>query len=728
MLDKSKLPTALQHLLVIAEKKVPIAPVSLLALCGTHAFCEFAGFFQPKIYGAPVIGKPAPVNMYSMAFLRSGGGKDSAMSFMRLIYKPFMDEYQQEINDIVDQRLEELQLEAQRKGLKGKAYMDYVDKRALRRVALIYNDGTYESLPKIASTVAALGRGSLNYSFSEFMDYLNNNPHSPFLTLLKTSYDDGYIQAKSTKGQDEVINVQATFNVISYATMDNVSRVLDKQFRDQLVGGYGRRFLMIYPSDSEYRKQGEYNPDTDAALDSYLQAMQSAVAGYKSMFEKHNMFKFSEESRVRLTKYNASNDDKAMTIIDTSGAALCNEMRARAWRASKISALFHMMDMSPKMTDEEAGTISIKSVEQAIYFVEYCAEHYIRFAETPKTDTDIDLLYKFLKKNLGKTLTMADITKQPFIGNRNIRSFLENNVPIIDDLARQELHVLETIKSGRSFAVRLTEMSDVKDITLSVSNTTSDDKYSRFSPWTIDWQDLPNLVTGGKFFYSPFTYINNKRTQANSSMTISVVIFDVDGGLSLAEAKQTLSTAQYHIITTQSHQKEKNGVKCDRFRIFLKVRYTMTFESKDHYKTVMENIANYFAIPIDIKCSETARMFFDSPHDAIVITNETGETINFSMFEKKIDIVSKVTHDAQIVSQPYESLPVDAHDFRDRIKRWLDKNFIKNNRNNALYSAKLWAKQGFIPYREVREFLTNYNNNSGSPLSDVELAQCLREE
>ena len=154
----------------------------------------------------------------------------------------------------------------------------------------------------------------------------------------------------------------------------------------------------------------------------------------------------------------------------------------------------------------------------------------------------------------------------------------------------------------------------------------------------------------------------------------------------------------------------------------------MTFESKDHYKTVMENIANYFAIPIDIKCSETARMFFDSPHDAIVMTNETGETINFSMFEKKIDIVSKVTHDAQIVSQPYESLPVDAHDFRDRIKRWLDKNFIKNNRNNALYSAKLWAKQGFIPYREVREFLTNYNNNSGSPLSDVELAQCLREE
>ena len=27
-----------------------------------------------------------------------------------------------------------------------------------------------------------------------------------------------------------------------------------------------------------------------------------------------------------------------------------------------------------------------------------------------------------------------------------------------------------------------------------------------------------------------------------------------------------------------------------------------------------------------------------------------------------------------------------------------------------------------------REFLTNYNNNRGSPLSDVELAQCLREE
>lgn len=69
---------------------------------------------------------------------------------------------------------------------------------------------------------------------------------------------------------------------------------------------------------------------------------------------------------------------------------------------------------------------------------------------------------------------------------------------------------------------------------------------------------------------SPFKYLLGKKIsdQWNNERQ-NLIILDVDEGLSISEAKEKFKMYQYFIYTTKSHQVEKKGKKCDRFRVVL---------------------------------------------------------------------------------------------------------------------------------------------------------------
>jgi hypothetical protein len=48
-----------------------------------------------------------------------------------------------------------------------------------------------------------------------------------------------------------------------------------------------------------------------------------------------------------------------------------------------------------------------------------------------------------------------------------------------------------------------------------------------------------------------------------------MLIFDIDDGMSIDEAKRKFKKFTYLIVTTKSHKKEKKGIVCDRFRVIL---------------------------------------------------------------------------------------------------------------------------------------------------------------
>ena len=86
----------------------------------------------------------------------------------------------------------------------------------------------------------------------------------------------------------------------------------------------------------------------------------------------------------------------------------------------------------------------------------------------------------------------------------------------------------------------------------------------------IEFEKLIDIVNSDYRQYSPFEFINNTKKSENwNNEKQNIIIFDIDDGLSIDDAKAQFKDYEYLIATTKSHQVEKKGLKCDRFRIIL---------------------------------------------------------------------------------------------------------------------------------------------------------------
>jgi len=104
----------------------------------------------------------------------------------------------------------------------------------------------------------------------------------------------------------------------------------------------------------------------------------------------------------------------------------------------------------------------------------------------------------------------------------------------------------------------------------------------------IDWNNLHRMVKSNFRQYSPFYYNPNiKKAENWSNFNQNILILDIDENLTINEAKDIFRDYKYFICTTKSHQKEKKGIVCDRFRVVLKA---INVPNDDSYFEVMRKI------------------------------------------------------------------------------------------------------------------------------------------
>ena len=86
----------------------------------------------------------------------------------------------------------------------------------------------------------------------------------------------------------------------------------------------------------------------------------------------------------------------------------------------------------------------------------------------------------------------------------------------------------------------------------------------------IEFSKLHDMVNSDYRQYSPFEFINGKKASENwSNANQNIIILDIDDNISIDEAKYIFKDYKYFICTTKSHQIEKHGKVCDRFRVIL---------------------------------------------------------------------------------------------------------------------------------------------------------------
>lgn len=143
---------------------------------------------------------------------------------------------------------------------------------------------------------------------------------------------------------------------------------------------------------------------------------------------------------------------------------------------------------------------------------------------------------------------------------------------------------------------------------------------AHFDPVIVkNFKQLENIIL--KRSYSLSTFKNGYRNKENF-IQASCIGLDFDGGMTLEQAKTRFAKYRHLIATTRSHQKEKNGVVCDRFRVVLWLKYPIL--TNETFEATWFELSKEFP-EADRACKDGSRFFF--PSVEVISRNKDGALI-----------------------------------------------------------------------------------------------------
>jgi hypothetical protein len=270
-------------------------------------------------------------------------------------------------------------------------------------------------------------------------------------------------------------------------------------------------------------------------------------------------------------------------------------------------------------------------------------------------------------------------------------------------------------------------------ITVSISK----DITTGFKEYNIPFSKVGDLVKSD-FNYSAGTFKDGYRKKDNYNNYSNVIILDVDDGLPIDEAHQIFLPYNHFIATTKSHQKEKNGVVCDRYRVFLPTETPIDLNSEE-YSVVMSEIMKEFNF-VDKACKDSARFYY--PAKDSIVTYKYGFT-NFIWqdFYNKAEIEKENTKRLNEFNQNFkDKTPIVAreniyNDFTQTKTEYLKsiqksekllellkfkERFYSGGRNNYLYAIGCYLKDNGLSDEEVKDNLL-WVNAQGDGIRENEL-------
>jgi len=242
------------------------------------------------------------------------------------------------------------------------------------------------------------------------------------------------------------------------------------------------------------------------------------------------------------------------------------------------------------------------------------------------------------------------------------------------------------------------------EINISWSNKLS----HNYIPEKVSWKSLYKLTSSG-YNYCAGRFHNGHRTITNWRGGNNCVILDIDENLKLSEATQILLERNLKglLITTKSHQKIKNGVVCDRFRVILPMK-TALYTTAGNYRKLFIEICRIFDNKVDVSTKDPSRFFYGNPEQQHWYID--GSIIaDWKWF--KVEELKK--ENKKIVMLQSEKPLIE----------WGLRNIKNGNRNTALYWIYMRCVENGFNERAV---VTHINSMLEDPLPKNEIDKLLR--
>ena len=259
---------------------------------------------------------------------------------------------------------------------------------------------------------------------------------------------------------------------------------------------------------------------------------------------------------------------------------------------------------------------------------------------------------------------------------------------------------------------------------LNITYSTSKDLAKDFIPNECRFSDFAEILKS-EINYSPFQYSENYRKESNSLIShANAIIFDFDDGMSIDMAKDVFVDFSYILATTRSHQKDKNGKVCDRFRLVLPCETNLQVSIQQYKDLMRELIERYGADPA---CKDVSRFYFGFKDSQIQFNFGRLFDIQDELqkLNKKKQIRAEMLAKKEVKKVEFEGHKIDT--LREisktpamlKVLKFHDR-FITGQRNTALFSmAKYLQESGMTDDEVISETL--WLNSQGNGLDEIEI-------
>jgi len=261
---------------------------------------------------------------------------------------------------------------------------------------------------------------------------------------------------------------------------------------------------------------------------------------------------------------------------------------------------------------------------------------------------------------------------------------------------------------------------------------------ANFEAKEIPWGNMFRMVASDYRCYSAGIFKEGISSNDNWMNQPSLLILDVDDGLTLDEAKSFFSGSKVLISTTRNHRKLKNDVLCDRYRVILPLKSPITCSAAEYTKVMALLMEEKFTFTDD-SCKDASRMYFGyAGAEHFYLDGLPFDFNKYLKIVKKVDAIRANKKVSSHNTRPKQRKAFVAHPestqkgFYERtwctpemlIALKFEEKFVSGNRNNALLSwIKFFKDIGFSD-SEVREVIF-YINSSGDSIEESEIEKTI---
>ena len=647
----------------------------------------------------------APINFYGILLLDSGAGKTSSLSTLdNWYFKKVKDKLKKLFNHKKSVYISHL--------MQDKEDGVYTEEEVSRKIESLTNwtfsmdSGTKEGILKMAQTMGNIGALTIGIEIDELDKFLTSEKE--MMDRLFKAYDIGEWNPKVTAGKDVQESIYGVApNFFGFATPDAMllNTNVSEPFRELLASGFARRTFFYYEDSDKL----PYIPTADDYLkleeqaDKLMDKAKTLADRLDRLLEGHkvgSVITFPKKSKKHILEYRSESVEKASM---TNDSILNADFRERHFKVAKLAGAYAFLDGRTE--------VSMQDIDYAVYITERSSESLERIGDSKSM---IERLYLRVRSEEGfvhtqDMLNFGLISKNQTTKIKEYAEELEAYADVYGD-------IYEVMRDAKGFisAIRITQLittdSDSCIFSASMPRNGKFNHENGYKKSEVGFEEIPYWITQEKqICYAPVAFRGGKRTNESTEAYSNLIIMDIDDGMSLEYAKEIFKEYYAIITTTRNHQKEKNGLVADRFRVVLLTsKYIYTTPSK--YKGLMENIQKFYDITMDKACFDKAHIYYSNPSEIW-----TGECI------KKFDVAKLIPKDGdhlskRIVKEPIQSFRPDGGKalmmyFENSVKEASNQGTgIINALSTAMLAIEDKMKDEFLTLEDAEEWIQDLSS------------------